>query len=154
MDLTQSCACVLNFTDLDEEQENTTISTENDVDSSTSGYSSGSLRSTVTCQEALQVMQNRKNNAIYERNDLGVRPQCVGQEKSPMKKVHYHRVSKSPRQPMMARDSDTSSFMHVPMCRHSITSKKSKTTHKSLGHKLKQFRQQFHHHQNNKYIFY
>lgn len=159
----QSCIRVLDFTEYDMDSERgdaCSIHEFNDLRQSLASYSSG-YSSSSSCQSRISKVgfppappcsPCMSDSAIYDVDALGERPDCIGQESSPSHEhqiphrqcVHHisrHKLANTSR---MSMASDTSAFMHAPLCQAGVTKAKSIASNKTIKRRMKQFSKHFH----------
>jgi hypothetical protein len=154
-----SCVKILNFTEISVDKlsvdDNNAVSCQRKVSSSvhysSTGYSSNSSRSTSTFDlpTAPPSSSILSDSGLFEKADIGRRPECIGKEASPkgkdnhiiLRNVHIHsNVSHSNEMSVISVESDTSSFMTIPLFRQGISNGESKSSNKLFARRFKQFK--------------
>ena len=156
-----NCIQVLNFNEInttwqsDDNKLNTTCNrpSECSLCPPSTGYSSGSSNAISQCNlpTAPPSSPVLSDSGVFEKRALGRRPECIGKEASPkLTKANalrrhlkdHSRITTSNEISMMSIDSDTSSFMSVPLFQHAISNGRTKNI---FIRRLRQFKKHFRH---------
>lgn len=154
-----SCVKILDFTEISVEKlsvnDINAVSCQRKVPSSvhysSTGYSSNYSRSTskFDLPAASHSSSILSDSGLFEKADIGRRPECIGKEASPkgkdnhiiLRNVHFHsNVSHSNEMSVISVESDTSSFMTIPLFRQGISNGESKGSNKLFARRFKQFK--------------